>query len=337
MIALYLLGLLVPLVTSLLSCGKPCLHEKKLRALNQVLSCWKDDNSCTKIPDSSRSNNCRYRSCHEIKNSKPETIDGIYTLITEDGLSYQTFCDMTTSGGGWTLVASIHENNMNGKCTTGDRWSSQQGNNASNAEGDGNWANYATFGSPHGATSDDYKNPGYYDIRASDLEIWHVPNKKPVKSWREAALLRYRTNNGFLSTGAEWGNLFNLYKKYPVVYNGGSCPANNGPAIPIVYDFGNAVKTANYYSPNGRGEFEAGFVQFRVFNYEKAAMALCPGVQVKRCNTEHHCIGGGGFFPEEDPKQCGDFTSFDYNGYGTHWGSSTSKDITESAVLLFYR
>ncbi|XP_068103125.1 intelectin-1b-like [Hyperolius riggenbachi] len=336
MITFYLLGLLVPLVTSLLSCGNPCLHEKKLRALNQVLSCWKDDNSCTKIPDSSRFNICRHRSCHEIKKAKPETRDGIYTLTTEDGLSYQTFCDMTTSEGGWTLVASIHENNLYGKCTTGDRWSSQQGNNADNPEGDGNWANYATFGSPDGATSDDYKNPGYYDITAGDVAIWHVPNKTPVRRWREAALLRYHTNTSFLS--AAGGNLFNLYKRYPVVYNAGSCPKDHGPAIPIVYDFGNAEATANYYSPIGRGRTKAGYVQFRVFNSENASMALCSGVRLlEDCHSEHHCIGGGGYFAEEDPRQCGDFTSFDWNGYGTHTDWSSSKELIESAVLLFYR
>ena len=64
---------------------------------------------------------------------------------------------MTTAGGGWTLVASVHENNMHGKCTVGDRWSSQQGNRADYPEGDGNWANYNTFGTAEGATSDDYK------------------------------------------------------------------------------------------------------------------------------------------------------------------------------------
>ena len=34
---------------------------------------------------------------------------------------------MDTSEGGWTLVASVHENNINGKCTVGDKWSSEQG------------------------------------------------------------------------------------------------------------------------------------------------------------------------------------------------------------------
>lgn len=70
---------------------------------------------------------------------------------------YQTFCDMTTAGGGWTLVASVHENTHYGGCTVGDRWSSQQGNNANLPDGDGNWSNRNTFGTAEGATSDDFK------------------------------------------------------------------------------------------------------------------------------------------------------------------------------------
>ncbi|KAM3913211.1 intelectin-1-like [Leptodactylus fuscus] len=242
---------------------------------------------------------------------------------------------MTTNGGGWTLVASVHENNMNGKCTVGDRWSSQTGNNANNPKGDDNWANYATFGRPDGATSDDYKNPGYYDIVSKDLGLWHVPNKTPLSKWRDTAILRYRTDNGFFSQ--EGGNLFYLYKKYPVVYNAGACLTNNGPAIPVVYDYGSAERTKSYYSPNGQREFVPGFVQFRVINTERSSLALCPGVKVTGCNAEHHCIGGGGYIPEGNPRQCGDFASLDWNGYGTHVEWSASKDMTESAVLLFYR
>jgi len=43
---------------------------------------------------------------------------------------------MTTNGGGWTLVASIHENNIYGQCTVGDRWTSQQGNAVNYPAGD---------------------------------------------------------------------------------------------------------------------------------------------------------------------------------------------------------
>ncbi|XP_068114461.1 intelectin-1-like [Hyperolius riggenbachi] len=276
-----------------------------------------------------------YRSCKEIKSSDKHATDGMYTLTTADGINYQTFCDMTTNGGGWTLVASVHENNMNGKCTVGDRWSTQQGSNPLNPAGDGTWANYYTFWLADGATSDDYKNPGYYDITSKDLSVWHVPNDTPVSQWRNAAILRYRTDNGFFAQ--EGGNLFQLYQKYPVVYGTGNCLQQNGPAVAVTYDFGSIEKTRSYYSPNGASEFTAGYVQFRVFNTEKAAMALCAGVKVTGCNTEHHCLGGGGYFPEASPRQCGDFAGWDWDGYGKRAGWSASKEITESAVLLFYR
>ncbi|XP_072503531.1 intelectin-2-like isoform X3 [Notamacropus eugenii] len=150
------------------------------------------------------------RSCKEIKERCPESDDGLYFLQTGNGNVYQTFCDMRSEGGGWTLVASVHENHLAGKCTQGDRWSSQQGNRVDYPEGDGNWANYATFGSAEAATSDDYKNPGYYDIQAKDLAIWHVPNKSPLQQWRNSSLLRYRTSTHFFSQ--EGGNLFGLYQ-----------------------------------------------------------------------------------------------------------------------------
>ncbi|XP_037067137.1 intelectin-1a-like isoform X2 [Peromyscus leucopus] len=275
-----------------------------------------------------------FRSCKEIKQKMTGAQDGLYFLRTENGVIYQTFCDMTTAGGGWTLVASVHENNMLGKCTVGDRWSSQQGNRIDYPEGDGNWANYNTFGSVEGATSDDYKNPGYFDIQAENLGIWHVPNKTPLQNWRNSSLLRYRTYCGFLQHVDN--NLFGLFQKYPVKYGAGKCWTDNGPAFPVIYDYGDAQKTASYYSPSGQNEFTAGYIQFRVFNNEGASNALCAGMKVTGCNTEFHCIGGGGYFPEGNPRQCGDFSAFDWNGYGTHNAYSSSRDITEAAIFLFY-
>ncbi|XP_059574142.1 intelectin-like protein [Alligator mississippiensis] len=301
-------------------------------ALQNLLNTWEDTSCCSQTSPGQQS---WPRSCQEIKASQDGAQDGLYTLSTADGEIYQTFCDMSTHGGGWTLVASVHENNAHGKCTVGDRWSSQQGNSPLYPEGDGNWANNNIFGSAMGSTSDDYKNPGYYDLQAGDLSVWHVPNRAPLRKWRDLAILRYHTETGFLSS--EGGNLLRLYEKYPVKYGAGSCKVDNGPAVPIVYDFGSAEKTAAYYSPSGRGEFTAGFVQFRVFNNEKAPMALCSGLKVTGCNTEHHCIGGGGFFPEGNPRQCGDFPAFDWDGYGTHQSWSTSREMIESSVLLFYR
>ncbi|CAB1336892.1 unnamed protein product [Coregonus sp. 'balchen'] len=260
----------------------------------------------------------------------------MYYLTTANGVVYQTFCDMTTAGGGWTLVASVHENNMYGKCTVGDRWSSQQGSNPNWPDGDGNWANRVTFGTADGATSDDFKNPGYYDIVAEDMSVWHVPNNSPMEHWNVAAILRYHTERRFLTIHG--GNLHQLFKLYPVRYNAGAC-GNTGPAIPIVYDFGNIETTRNFYGPHSRTQFEPGFITFRPINNERAAMAICSGVKPTpntRCDTEHYCIGGGGHFPEQAPRQCGDFPSFDWNGYVVYSTSEMLMNMGNLPLDWFY-
>uniref|UniRef100_A0A3P8TPV7 Intelectin 1 n=1 Tax=Amphiprion percula TaxID=161767 RepID=A0A3P8TPV7_AMPPE len=270
-------------------------------------------------------------SCKDIRDRYDEQEDGLYYLTTANGMVYQTFCDMTTAGGGWTLVASVHENSISGRCTVGDRWSSQQGNDANRPDGDGNWSNRNTFGTAEGATSDDYKNPGYYDISAKDMSVWHVPNNFPLEHWNLASILRYHTSNRFLSLYG--GNLFELFQQYPVRYNIGSC-SNRGPVIPIVYDFGDEESTRQFYGPKPRGESEPRFITFRPINYERAAMAICSGLKPTGCNSEHYCIGGGGYF---HPEQCGDFPSFDWDTLGNEQGWSASKEMSEAAVLLFYR
>ncbi|XP_060772776.1 intelectin-like [Neoarius graeffei] len=275
------------------------------------------------------------QSCKELKEKFKVNKDGLYYLTTPNGVVYQTYCDMTTAGGGWTLVASVHENNMYGKCTTGDRWSSQQGGSPQVPEGDGSWSNTVTFGTAEAATSDDFKNPGYYDIAAEDVAVWHVPNNERVDRWKLTSFLRYHTENRFLRSYEQ--NLYNLFKQFPVKYNVGSCPDDHGPSVPVVYDVGDAKSNLNLYGPHIRGYSEPGFITFRAINTERAAMAICSGLKPKACHTEHFCIGGGGYFPEESPRQCGDFTAFDWAGYGTHTGSSNSKQLTEAAVLIFYR
>lgn len=54
------------------------------------------------------------------------------------------------------------------------------------------------------------QNPGYYDMVAEDMSVWHVPNNLPMKLWNVGAILRYHTNNHFLSLYG--GNLFKLFQ-----------------------------------------------------------------------------------------------------------------------------
>nr|XP_055050808.1 intelectin 3 [Misgurnus anguillicaudatus] len=270
------------------------------------------------------------QSCLDIKEKYGATQNGIYFLTTKSGTVYQTFCDMTTAGGGWTLVASVHENNIHGACTVGDRWSSQQGNDQHRPEGEGTWANTATFGTAESSTGDDYKNLGYHDIQAQDVAVWHVPNNKVLKDWTTAAILRYHTESHFLREHG--GNLYHLFKKYPLKFAAGECKADMGPSSPVVYDTGDKDSTTALYGSSLNDEFESGFVTFRAFNTDKSALAMCSGVKPTGCNTQHYCIGGGGFF--QDRRHCGDFTALDWSADKT---KSASKEMIESTVMLFYR
>lgn len=65
-----------------------------------------------------------------------------------------------------------------------------------------------------------FQNPGYYDLEARDLAIWHVPNNTPLKKWSTAAFLKYYTDTGFLVE--EGGNLLRLYqvRTAPLVNDG---------------------------------------------------------------------------------------------------------------------
>ncbi len=47
-----------------------------------------------------------FRSCREVQGSLPGAPSGVYDLAGEDGSVREVFCDLTTDGGGWTLVGA---------------------------------------------------------------------------------------------------------------------------------------------------------------------------------------------------------------------------------------
>jgi len=96
---------------------------------------------------------------------------------------------MESADGGWTLIASIHENNIKHKCREGDKWSSESLHSDSGSHcfpaiahisgknsisegysiatfysGYRNWENLLTFGDINEATSADFKSPAYSDV-----------------------------------------------------------------------------------------------------------------------------------------------------------------------------
>merc|ERR1711871_669247 len=107
----------------------------------------------------------------------------------------------------------------------------------------------------------------------------------------------------------------------------------HGPSIPVTMHGGtkgewdcNDHRCFSWQmSPNSRGESTRKYIHFTVYNNERGCNPFCPGVRYNGRNTEHACIGTGGYMPEGVGKQCSDFSGWDWNGVrgngqsGAHW------------------
>nr|XP_039258436.1 uncharacterized protein LOC120334985 isoform X2 [Styela clava] len=160
------------------------------------------------------------KSCYELKQLGIE-IDGIYSIKPEnDFMQFATFCDMKTDGGGWTLVASVHESNITRKCDENDRWANYVPEKYIASAEKTNWENKKVFGDVSKCTEDDYKNSAYYSLNAKDVMVWHVPSYTPIMTMKEKANFRYRTTNHFLQNNV--GNLQKMFEEiYPLKVNPG--------------------------------------------------------------------------------------------------------------------
>nr|XP_002121647.1 intelectin-1b-like [Ciona intestinalis] len=255
------------------------------------------------LPSSANSVNSP-RSCRDIKGKS-----GMYQIQPDSYLpAYFTYCDMATNGGGWTLVAAVHENNIKGKCTKGDLWSSDQGYGYSRNtyNGTGNWENINTFGDARNLLNGDYKNSAYFNVKASDVLIWHVPNNATLSTMSSKAFLKYYTTDGVLQRHG--GTLRTLYRDSAPLSHAGSYRFHTLIASPITYTVGDNDKVMSAIPTRLIPYVTPGMLQFRAFDPYGYPNALCPGVQITRGDSTRVCIGGG---VTGSSRTCGDFLGWD--------------------------
>ncbi|RME55118.1 MAG: hypothetical protein D6795_03485 [Deltaproteobacteria bacterium] len=94
------------------------------------------------------------RSCKELLALHPEAEDGIYPVeLTEGGGLVEVFCDMTSDGGGWTLVANEVNDGVR-------HWNTLEA-----------FTGASPFGSLEDFPAADYKSPAHKLLGGSDLMI----------------------------------------------------------------------------------------------------------------------------------------------------------------------
>jgi hypothetical protein len=102
---------------------------------------------------------CAAVDCADVLAGRPTATDGTYFLDPDGAGTFEGYCDMSTDGGGWTLVASF--NNGDGAWA----WTQYSGgiNNLSA------WRDAGTFGSVSAHTTADYKSEAYSRVDGTAL------------------------------------------------------------------------------------------------------------------------------------------------------------------------
>ena len=294
-----------------------------------------DPNNCGTCGTQCPSNKpvCIAGACSQATNCKAllaggANTDGLYTIQPDSTQpAFQTYCDMTSAGGGWTLVMSAVQGDYQLSADASNQLWQQTGLN--------HWADQQVFGNVTQATNSmtgDYKNPAYWLYKGTDIMVLHVPVNTGVSAWKSTAIYGYNTTNAFLS--ARNGTLYNVFHDY--------CPLtsvnNQGNqtyqcmTVPTTYFIGTANALWSEEFGNSRNENTPGGITLSTRNGEGYPFAFCP-VQVTGYNCEHTCIGGNGTTGGRGSGGWGNFREWYYDN--STWGFDSK--MRGAAILIFVR
>jgi hypothetical protein len=123
--------------------------------------CDSIDNNCDNTIDETgeslgTASACVALDCLDIRDNRTDNPgDGLYWINPDGGASFEAYCEMTSGGGGWTLVMNIAPTDGNSVGYANDAF----------------WATNSEYGSIGQALSNDYKGPAAYRLTGTTVMI----------------------------------------------------------------------------------------------------------------------------------------------------------------------